>query len=406
MIPVGNWHVRSLVLGLLWGFAGQMLLPQASLAAGYATVILADHPSAYWRLGEASGATSVADSSGQNHTASVFGPVVLGASGAILGDTNTAARLNGQTAYIRGASAMAVTADFTLEAWVKPATATASGSIVSLTNGNSSRMLYLSGGQILAMADVSATWPSYTVFGPTLDTSWHHVVFATGGGTVLSLYVDGRAAGSATVGTRAGFSANPVIGWTDATWMSKLAGTIDEVALYPTALSAARVAAHYSAATAPACGTSLQSLVDAASAGSTINVPACVYRETVTIPKSLTLVGQAGAEIRGSDVWSAWSATGSTWVSQKSVPPLPTVSDDPNACDPGTNNRCLWPEQVYVDGQALSQVAAGTPPSAGQFGLVSASDRRVVIGSNPSGHVVEVTTRPSARAGLSPRPTA
>jgi hypothetical protein len=91
MIPVGNWR-RGLVLvmigaGLLSSLAGQMLLPEATLAAGYATVILADHPSAYWRLGEASGATSVADSSGQNHTASVFGPVGLGAAGAISGDS-------------------------------------------------------------------------------------------------------------------------------------------------------------------------------------------------------------------------------------------------------------------------------------------------------------------------------
>jgi hypothetical protein len=621
MIPVGKWHRAVVLMMIAAGLLSSLGVPEITLAAGYATVILADHPSAYWRLGEASGTTSVADSSGQNHSASVFGPVGLGAGGAILGDSNTAAALNGQTAYLRGASAMTVTGDFTLEAWVKPATTSASGSIVSLSSGNSSRMLYLSGGQILAMADVSGTWPTYTVFGPNLDASWHHVVFATSGGTLLRLYVDGQLAGSTTVATRVGFSANPVIGWSDATWMSKLAGTVDEVALYPTtlsatqaathftasgrtlagasayasavaadapagywrlgdsagsstladtsgqnhpatisgkvtlgapgalagdantaatfdgstgfartgtplavgadftleawvkpstpsatgsivsltsgassrtlylnggqllgmadlsgswpsytifgpnldtswhhvvfsvqggtalrlyvdgssagaatvaarptfsataviawtdatwmskfpgsidevavyptALSAARIATHYSAATGlaprPNCGTSLQSLVDAAGAGAILSVPACVYRETVTIAKPLTLVGQAGSEIRGSDIWSAWIANGSTWVSQQSVPSLPTVSNDPNACDPGTNNRCQWPEQVYVDGQALSQVAAGTTPGAGQFALVSASDRRVVVGSNPSGHVLEVTTRP------------
>ena len=36
-------------------------------------------------------------------------------------------------------------------------------------------------------------------------------------------------------------------------------------------------------------------------------VPGCIYHEQVTIRKPLTLDGQGTAEIRGSDVWSAWS---------------------------------------------------------------------------------------------------
>jgi parallel beta-helix repeat protein len=43
----------------------------------------------------------------------------------------------------------------------------------------------------------------------------------------------------------------------------------------------------------PACSISLQSLVNAASAGSTISVGACIYRETVTINKALTIRGPA-----------------------------------------------------------------------------------------------------------------
>jgi len=50
---------------------------------------------------------------------------------------------------------------------------------------------------------------------------------------------------------------------------------------------------------------------------------------------------------------------------------------------------------VFVDGEELQQVATGTTPASGQFGLVSSGDRRVVLGDNPSGHVVEVTTRPN-----------
>src|SRR5947209_13544092 len=50
------------------------------------------------------------------------------------------------------------------------------------------------------------------------------------------------------------------------------------------------------------CGRSLQSIVDGAALGGTVLLPACVYRETVTISKPLTLAGQPGAEIRGSDI--------------------------------------------------------------------------------------------------------
>jgi parallel beta-helix repeat protein len=46
-------------------------------------------------------------------------------------------------------------------------------------------------------------------------------------------------------------------------------------------------------------GTSIQQMVDNASPGATVRVPAGIYRETVTINKPITLIGEPGAEIRG-----------------------------------------------------------------------------------------------------------
>src|SRR5437870_9757954 len=86
-----------------------------------------------------------------------------------------------------------------------------------------------------------------------------------------------------------------------------------------------------SAAAAPenssACGFSLQSLVDAAQSGGTVQVPGCVFRESVKIEKPLTLQGQPGAEVRGSDVWLQWQRVGANWVSSDTVPSLPSVGN-------------------------------------------------------------------------------
>lgn len=137
----------------------------------------------------------------------------------------------------------------------------------------------------------------------------------------------------------------------------------------------------------PGCG-SLQTLINNAASGSTLLLPACNYFETVTINKPLTLDGQHQATLFGSDVWSGWTLSGGLYVSTLTVPAL-TVGTVP--C--GTNPNCNWPEQVYIDGTPQTQVAPGTTPSAGQWSMVSSSDRHVRLPSNPAGHTVQVTTR-------------
>ncbi len=139
-------------------------------------------------------------------------------------------------------------------------------------------------------------------------------------------------------------------------------------------------------AEAAICSTSLQSLIDATPSGGVLRLPACLYEQSVTINKPMTLDGQGQAEIRGSDVWTAWTQSGSTWISSNVLPPFSNgsgvICDDP---------RCNWPEQVFVDGTPLIEVAVGATPTAGQFSLTAA--RQVVMASNPAGHVVEVSTR-------------
>jgi parallel beta-helix repeat protein len=130
----------------------------------------------------------------------------------------------------------------------------------------------------------------------------------------------------------------------------------------------------------------LQAKIDAAPSGGTVTASPCIYREEIRITKPLTLKGQDGTEIRGSDVWSAWSGTG-PYVSTKTVPSF-TIH---GSCAPG-HPECLWPEQVFIDGKHIEQVASSATPRAGQFKVDS--NRRIVLGDNPAGKVVEVTVRP------------
>jgi len=128
------------------------------------------------------------------------------------------------------------------------------------------------------------------------------------------------------------------------------------------------------------CTTKLADNITAASAGSTVALDACTYREKVIINKSITLVGQEGSKITGTDVWTNWSGR----VSTNTVPTFVTDTE----CEPGTS-ECSRPEQVFFDGKYLTQVASS--PASGQFALDSA--RHVVLGDDPAGHTVEVTVR-------------
>jgi hypothetical protein len=85
------------------------------------------------------------------------------------------------------------------------------------------------------------------------------------------------------------------------------------------------------------CTTKLADRIDAASAGSTVTLDACTYREKVVVNKNITLVGQEGTKIKGTDVWSEWSGH----ISANTVPIFATDTE----CQTGTS-ECSRPEQA------------------------------------------------------------
>lgn len=147
-------------------------------------------------------------------------------------------------------------------------------------------------------------------------------------------------------------------------------------------------------ATPSACG-SLQALIDAAPSGSTLTVPNCTYRESVTISKPLTLDGQGLAQIKGSDVWLDWAWNGNAWQSTQTYPNVGDDSVSGSTVGYVDKFRAFNLEQVFLSGAPLARVPYGgigtAPPQVGQFALDA--NRHVLLGDNPLGRLVEVTTR-------------
>ena len=63
---------------------------------------------------------------------------------------------------------------------------------------------------------------------------------------------------------------------------------------------------------------------------------------------------------------------------------------DQIVCMPGTD-LCHWPEQVFVNGNALTQV--GSAPAVGQGEFFVNRNRKVILKDDPRENLVEVTVR-------------
>ena len=211
----------------------------------YPSTVKADNPAGYWRLGDSG--TSVAAELGPSGTA-VGG--VTSAPGAIVNDPDTAKAFDGSTGYlsIPDAASLNPTGDLSVEAWVNPRVV---HSGVAVQKGGSSgysvwqyRLAMTSGGQWRGTVFVGGTAYAVTAPGTGALGTWTHLVLTRSSGT-LSLYVDGTlAATAASSGALNTTSSILAVGRSGASATSYFNGTIDEVAVYDHALTAAEVAAH------------------------------------------------------------------------------------------------------------------------------------------------------------------
>lgn len=229
----------------------------ANYAAAYHASVLADTPSAYWRLGEASG-TTAADETG-TYPGTYVGSPTLGASGIFPG--NTAVTFNATTTKeVTIPLASCAGTSGSVEAWVKPI---AIGGFMNILSSSATAnidhywRLDIEPTGRAAVISFDGTGSANALYGNTVMSAgtWYHIV-AVSDGSNTKIYVNGILQTiTISLGANIGEWFGDIAGRVNAkisllTRTSSILpfnGVIDEVALYSGQLSAARVLAHYNA---------------------------------------------------------------------------------------------------------------------------------------------------------------
>jgi len=218
----------------------------------YPPAVQADSPAAYWRLGESSG-TSAADAGPNGDTGTYSGGYTLAQTGA-LHDASTAVAFNGSTGKVTaGVTGVPTgTSARTIEAWVKP---TGNGGTILATNAASGQKFIVqafnSGGTWYLFTDGVNAANNLTLSGAEIPPAgqWSHIAFVFDGtANTWHYYLNGTATKSGTFAVSintAALTSTTIADRLDYT--QPFNGTIDEVAVYPSALSATRIAAHFQA---------------------------------------------------------------------------------------------------------------------------------------------------------------
>jgi hypothetical protein len=214
----------------------------------YADAVKADAPVSHWRLGETTG-TVANDAIATNRGTYVNG-AVLGAPGLLGADpANKAVTFDGVNDHVRIADAAALkfAAAFSLEAWIKPGAVPAAGSFASVLTKEGSYAIQFNGPKLeLTVMQAGVRKRFQAAAGAVVAGQAYHVV-GTYDGANARLYLNGAQVATGPLTGAATSTANAlfVASWDGTTEFFK--GTVDEVAVYKTALAPARVAAHYNA---------------------------------------------------------------------------------------------------------------------------------------------------------------
>ncbi|WP_203230966.1 PKD domain-containing protein [Nocardioides caldifontis] len=250
----------------------------------YGDLVRSYGASLYWDMG-GSGSTVADGSTGGANAGELIGSPTRGTG---VTSSSQGLQLNGSSQYVTSASQQSLSASFTQSVWVR-GTTIAGGSLMAVTDvktgdgSMSDRALTMdNNGNIVFSVHRPPRPGSPDPLGPGLnnvrlqgpiynDGGWHHVVASWDNATgTASLYIDGVLNGT-YVGTAGGLTSGYYrVGYTDLaeeqavfgrnfynlTWPGSeyFSGGVDEVAVFPSALSATQVRELFSAGMSDAAG--------------------------------------------------------------------------------------------------------------------------------------------------------
>lgn len=207
---------------------------------GYRELVIADGCSNFWRLGELAGTTAVDLVGGANGT--ISGGVTLNQTGA-LADGNKAMVFDGTTGKVQTTANVPLPLICTIEAWMTIASA------ISVRPVLSTRALPGETGNSV-LVGVQGGFPTVhsgiVVIGTraVANSQWHHMVYVFDGSTV-TFYVDGTLDRAQALSRTTPSGGPAAIAFDGNIPADRWPGSIDEVAIYPAALTATQIANHY-----------------------------------------------------------------------------------------------------------------------------------------------------------------
>jgi sugar lactone lactonase YvrE len=299
--------VRSRV-GVLALVAGLSSLLWAATAVGtqpfetYEGAVAVDGPVAQFRFSDTVGSSTIADSAG-SYTASNSG-ITLGGEGPFGGSESGA--FGGEAFATLPSGPLAGASAFTAEAWVDWAGGTKYKQPIFDFGSSSTNYMYLTPASSLTKHTMlfeirTGAGTVAQVTAPTLKSkAWEYVAITETSGGTLTLYLNGEQVGQTT-----GVTISPTsLGSTPDDYLGKSVvssepmydGSLSNVAFYSTALSAARILAHYNAGEFPV-NTVLPTISGTAKDGKTLTARAGTWSglTPITFAYQWTLCNPVGA---------------------------------------------------------------------------------------------------------------
>nr|WP_231710010.1 LamG-like jellyroll fold domain-containing protein [Arthrobacter zhangbolii] len=231
--------------------SGRTAVVPATPTDGYGKAVYQDEPAAYWRLEETAGDVA-ADAGQSGNDGLISGTVTRGAAGGV--GSGKAFSFGGSDGAVAATAPSTNPTVYSAEAWFKTAT-TRGGKIIGFGNRNTGssnnydRHVYMLDDGRLVFGTYTGAENIVTTGSAYNNDAWHHVV-ATQSAEGMKLYVDGQ-----LVGTNPQTGAESYTGYWriggDSTWggasSGYFSGSIDEAAVYTSALPESRIRAHYAA---------------------------------------------------------------------------------------------------------------------------------------------------------------